>query len=72
VIGVDTDRQGSIPLFKIPKEKIITIATALDLAYADIIICQNNKKWDAPDRQCPPAWFETLLIVSHLAPVLKY
>jgi hypothetical protein len=39
---------GSIPLFKIPKEKIISIAAALDLACADIIICQHNKKWDAP------------------------
>jgi hypothetical protein len=43
------DLAGSIPLFKIPKKKIIPIATALDLAYADIIICKNNKKWDAPD-----------------------
>jgi mRNA-degrading endonuclease RelE of RelBE toxin-antitoxin system len=44
------DRIGSIPPFKIPKEKIISIAAALDLACAGIIIYQNNKKWDAPDR----------------------
>jgi hypothetical protein len=41
-------RGGSISLLKILKEKIIPIATALDLAYFDIIICQNDKKWDAP------------------------
>jgi hypothetical protein len=39
---------GSIPLFKILKKKIISIAAALDLACADIIILQNNKNWDAP------------------------
>jgi hypothetical protein len=37
---------GGIPILKIPKEKIISISAALDLACTNITMCQNNKKLD--------------------------